>query len=284
MSALTVTATTSIVGRTIGDVIERYVLALPSVDAPVLHHFAPGLYIREVRMVPGLAVGHRHKLEHLNVLLEGHLTLIDEHTGAERELRAPFRYVAQPGRKIAVVHAPTCWWNVIATTETDVDVLESMMLDKSEAWQTSALARAAVDSVMRQPDRDDFARFLTEAGLTADYVRGVSESESDQAPMPLGWPKFTVRPSPIEGRGVFVSAPVLAGEVIAPARVGMLRTPAGRFTNHSGSPNAAFVRSVDGDIYLVATRPIRGCVGGDQGEEVTVDYRQALAVNRGEAP
>lgn len=274
---------TALVPLTVADKVEVVALGLPQLSAPVLHHFAPGIYIREVHMPGGgvVALGHRHKLEHLNVMLSGHLTLIDEHTGAATDLRAPFRFVAPPGRKIAVVHEDTVWWNVIATEERDIDALEEMMLDKTEVWQTSALVQRGVEAVARAADRDDFDRFLTETGLSAAYVRGVSVDEADQIPMPNGWPKFTVRASAIEGRGVFVSAPVTTGEVIAPARIGDKRTPAGRFTNHSPKPNAAFARASDGTFLLVALRPIRGCVGGDQGEEVTVDYRQALAVNLG---
>ena len=36
-----------------------------------------------------------------------------------------------------------------------------------------------------------------------------------------------------------------------------------------------------GDIYLVALRDIAGCKGGNLGEEITVDYRQALTVTIG---
>jgi hypothetical protein len=35
----------------------------------------------------------------------------------------------------------------------------------------------------------------------------------------------------------------------------------------------------NGDIALVAVRRIKGSRGGQDGDEVTVDYRQALAVN-----
>ena len=57
-----------------------------------------------------------------------------------------------------------------------------------------------------------------------------------------------------------------------------MRTPLGRFTNHSRTPNAVFVNQ-GGDIYLYALRRISGCSGGSQGEEVTIDYRQALALS-----
>jgi hypothetical protein len=77
---------------------------------------------------------------------------------------------------------------------------------------------------------------------------------------------------------VFVSSPVPPGEIIGPARVHGKRTPLGRFTNHAKDPNAAMVLHPDGWIDLVALKPIEGCRGGDQGEEVTIDYRQSAAL------
>lgn len=63
------------------------------------------------------------------------------------------------------------------------------------------------------------------------------------------------------------------------ARIGDKRTPAGRYTNHSASPNAKFVPTRDG-LNLVATRRITGMTGGRVGEEITIDYRQALELRK----
>jgi len=251
--------------------------------APVLHRFGAGIYIREIFM-PGpkaglqhTAIGHRHRLEHWNVMLCGHLTLIDEHTGAPTDLRGRHMFVAPPGRKIAVIHEDTIWWNIIPTTTTDPEEAEAIMLDKSAVFVASEDVARTAEHAKRQPERVAFARFLAETGLTAEYVRSVSVFGGDQIPMPEGWPKFSVRNSAIEGKGVFAASDVVAGEVIAPGRIGRMRTPAGRYTNHSDTPNARFARGV-GCIDLIALVAIRGCIGGGQGEEVTVDYRQAINV------
>jgi hypothetical protein len=39
------------------------------------------------------------------------------------------------------------------------------------------------------------------------------------------------------------------------------------------------VKRPNGDIDLVATRQIAGCTGGQPGEEITIDYRQALRLS-----
>jgi hypothetical protein len=155
-----------------------------------------------------------------------------------------------------------------------------MFLDKSSTWQAHAEAAKQLESYHRREDREDFELVVRLSGFTPDVVLAQSENPHDQIAMPEGFgAKLTIRPSAIEGLGVFLSSPVEEGEVIAPARIDGFRTPAGRYTNHSKTPNAKFVKDLDGDIWLVAACRISGCIGGSQGEEVTVDYRQALALS-----
>ena len=69
-----------------------------------------------------------------------------------------------------------------------------------------------------------------------------------------------------------------SGEIIAPARLDGKRTPAGRYTNHSKNPNSIMILRDNNDIDLVAKKVIKGCQGGNLGEEITIDYRQALSL------
>jgi hypothetical protein len=272
---------TALASASVADRIEAELIDAPQGDAPVIHHFGPGVYVREVHLPAfSLVVGHHHRAPHLNIFLRGSLALLDD-DGSVKVLHAPYLYTSGPGRKVAFTLSDCVWQNVVATDETDIDALEALMFDKSAVFTMSAAQKAQADAAAREVDRADFIQFCREAGWTTDEVRAMSLDDRDQVPMPDGWPKVTLRPSPIEGRGVFLSAPADAGEVIGPARVDGKRTPLGRYTNHARTPNAAFVKAENGDIWLVATRRIAGCVGGDAGEEVTVDYRQALAVNGG---
>jgi hypothetical protein len=100
--------------------------------------------------------------------------------------------------------------------------------------------------------------------------------------MPFGSYKFTVDLSKIEGKGVMASGNIKEGEVIGPARINKMRTPLGRYTNHSKNPNAKMVLKENGDIDLVAVSNIAGYKGGQLGEEITVDYRQVLRLSLGE--
>lgn len=260
--------------------VESHLLDLPQVECPVVHHFGPGIYIREVTLPAGtLAIGHAQRFDHLNIMLTGAVAMVGD-DGQTKVLRAPMIFVGKPGRKLGYVLETCIWQNVYATDEQDIDKLESMFLDKSATWQAHNEAVKQLEAYHRREDREDFELVVRLAGFTPSSVRAQSENPHDQIPMPSGFaPKFTVRDSAIEGKGVFLSAPAEQDEVIAPARINGFRTPAGRYTNHAKTPNAKFVKEPDGDIWLVATRSISGCVGGNQGEEVTVDYRQALALS-----
>jgi SET domain-containing protein len=97
--------------------------------------------------------------------------------------------------------------------------------------------------------------------------------------LPYGGYKVKVAPSSIEGLGLFATADISPDEVIAPGRIDGMRTIAGRYTNHAKNPNARAVKRPGGNIDLVAVNAIRGCMGGLDGEEITVDYRQVVAEN-----
>lgn len=260
--------------------LEAAMLGLPQVECPVVHHFGPGIYIREVTLPAGtLAIGHAQRFEHLNIMLKGAVIVVDDQ-GQLKTLRAPLIFSGKPGRKMGYVLEDTIWQNVYATEERDVDVLEATYLDKSATWHAYNGAVRQLEHKMRQDDRDDFVQVVVAAGFDLQTVRAQSENQVDQIHIPHSLaPKLTIRDSAIEGKGVFVSSPAAAGEIIAPARISGLRTPAGRYANHSRHPNAVFTQDAAGDIWLVASRLIRGCAGGDSGEEVTVDYRQALSLS-----
>lgn len=256
------------------DQLETAMLQMPQADCPVIHHFGPGIYMREVTLKAGtLAIGHAQKHEHLNVMLTGAVSMVDN--GQVKVVKAPLIYVGKPGRKVGYVLEDTVWLNIYATDETDIEKLEEMFLDKSETFQLHQEAKLGIDYDLRAADREDFKKMVVEAGFTEEIVREQSENEEDQIPMLDGYAWVTTRASSIEGKGIFLSSPFIAGEIIGPARLAGKRTPLGRFTNHSITPNARFIRNGD-DIWMVALRDIDGCRGGDHGEEVTVNYRQSL--------
>lgn len=250
-------------------------LALPQVKCEVFHRFGPGVYIREVSIPANtFAIGHMQKQRHQNIMLRGCVVMFNE-DGSTKELRAPLMFVGEPGRKVGYVTEDMVWLNVYATDETDADKAEALFIDKSEAWLADDVEQRRMASLTKGEDRADYLLALAETGFTQEQARRQTENTEDQVPFPMGaWP-VVVGGSPIEGRGLFATADIKAGQVICPARIGDRRTPAGRYTNHAKNPNAAMVARGHA-IALVALRDIEGCRGGQHGEEITVDYRTSI--------
>ena len=250
--------------------IEKKMLQYKQVDCPVVHHFSPGIYMREVKIPAGtFAIGHRQKTEHLNIFLRGRVMMLGE-DGSTKELIAPMIFTGQPGRKMGYISEDVVWLNVYTTKETDVDTLENMFLDKSDSWKTALL-----DKLPKLIDQEDYKKVIAESGFAPETVKKQVENEEDQIPFPPGSYSVGVFPSNIDRLGLFATAAFEPGEVIAPARIKGKRTPAGRYTNHSKRPNS-IMKMVDGQIILVALKDIKGCKGGMLGEEITVNYRDSL--------
>ena len=258
---------------------EKFMLSQEQADCPVTHHFGPGIYIRELRMKAGIfAIGHRQKQEHMNVLIKGRVLML-QNDGSTLEVAAPMTFVGQPGRKMGYVLEDVIWQNVYATDVRDVPTLEAMFLDKSMAWEEADLLKAKAAHATQQVARDDFHKMLDEYGISAATVRQQSVNADDQIDMPLGSWQFKASQSPIQGIGIFLTADAPAGYVVGPARLNGMRTPLGRYTNHSPYPNACMELLPNGDVQLVLLRSVKGCLGGQDGEEVTIDYRQALSLS-----
>ena len=261
--------------------LQPMMMQLPQVDCPVVHRFGPGVYIREVSAPAGtFAVGHRQTQDHLNVLLQGRVAVLSD-DGSVHELAAPLVFVGKPGRKVGYVMEDMVWQNIYATTETDVEKLEAMFLDKHESWAEHLVSTAPAP---RLADRAAYADMLAEIGVSEETVRAESERTDTMTVLPHGGYKIKVGASAIHGKGLMATANIAAGEEIVPARIGDYRTIAGRYANHAAEPNAR--PEIRGnEVLLVATRDICGCRGGRDGEEITIDYREsfkiAVMLNRG---
>ena len=76
---------------------EKTMLQMQQVECSVVHHFGPGVCIREVFMPAGtLAIGHKQKFDHLNVMLRGKVMVAND-DGTTQILTAPVIFtVEQP--------------------------------------------------------------------------------------------------------------------------------------------------------------------------------------------
>lgn len=109
--------------------------ALPQVDCPLEHYFAPGQYARRITMPKGsVVVGKIHKHAHINVLVKGRCE-VRTPTGSAL-LKAGDVFVSEAGTKRAVHMLTEVVWVTIHTREddsTDLGVLEQRIIAPSFA-------------------------------------------------------------------------------------------------------------------------------------------------------
>jgi quercetin dioxygenase-like cupin family protein len=123
---------------------EMHRMTEAQVELEPLHHFAKGMYIRELFIPKGTLVsGKIHKHEHIILLLSGEMSLWTEN-GVVR-VKAPYFNIAPPGTKrLGYAHEDTIGMNIHATGTTDLEELETeLTCDSFEEYQdfiTAALA------------------------------------------------------------------------------------------------------------------------------------------------
>lgn len=96
------------------------------IDELTAHHFAKGVYMRELCIPAGhCCVGKIHREEHLNILLRGTIAVLTEH-GVKR-IDAPAIIKSSPGIKRAGYAFTDVTWLTIhpnPDNETDMTILE----------------------------------------------------------------------------------------------------------------------------------------------------------------
>lgn len=103
--------------------LEREMLGMPQVELKLIHHFAPGLYAREMHVPAGVALtGAIHKHASLLILSKGSMVLATEE--GPKLVSAPYTVVSPPGAKRAGVAIEDCvWTGFFVTDETDPDTI-----------------------------------------------------------------------------------------------------------------------------------------------------------------
>jgi hypothetical protein len=248
-------------------------------EISTIHRFGGGLYIREAHYPAGtLVVGLEHVSEHMNVLLKGSLKVIDT-DGAPQILTAPHMFVAKAGSKLGLTLEDVVWQNIYVSDSTDVEYLESILFITPDDLKEHQAKQLQERYPLYEEDRQDFLAMVEESGWTVEDIELVSKHREDCIPFPDGSYSICAGNSPIQGKGMFSTAAIPMNSIIAPMRLGGCRTPAGYLINHSKTPNAMAFKNDMGDMFLVASRNIKGTPGGDLGEEITIDYRQIMKIN-----
>lgn len=98
---------------------------------PIKHHWAPGLYAREIFIPKGtLIIGKIHKHAHVNTISQGSVVVATPF-GVE-SLSAPVSFVSKPGTKRAVIALDDVIWTTYHPTDkTTVEEVESEIIAKT---------------------------------------------------------------------------------------------------------------------------------------------------------
>jgi len=121
------------------ETLEEKLLSLPQIDVPLWHLFAPGVYVRVVKMPKGsFIIGHQHTTRHLNFVMSGRATV---GMGTEvTEMVAPLIFVSEIGvRKVLQIHEEMLWATVHPTEETNLQKLEEQLIIKSQTFKQKEL-------------------------------------------------------------------------------------------------------------------------------------------------
>lgn len=106
---------------------------MTAADFKTTHHFAPGIYMRELFIPKGVAlIGKIHKTEHLNILSMGDITVWTDQ-GMKR-LTASAVVLSQPGiKRVGFAHEDSIWITVHHNPgeERDTDKIEEMLIATS---------------------------------------------------------------------------------------------------------------------------------------------------------
>lgn len=230
---------------------------VPGKDFETTHRFDTGIYMRECVIPKGFVVtGRIHKHGHWNYLLRGTITVWTEE--GMRTLKAPAAIQSNPGiKRVGFAHEETVWMTVHSNPSDDREIARVEERLFAETFEEAYLASSR--------SFDDAIHFL---GLSPAQVQELSENTKDQALFQYNeyLEAIEIRESPIHGKGMFARVLFTPGDIIAPARVGGKRTPAGRYCNHSGAPNAEMQMTDNGNVYLVALETIT------PGAEILNDY------------
>lgn len=110
--------------------LEAVMLRMPQVEIKTTHHFAPGIYMREIFIPKGTTLtGKIHKTEHLNILSQGDLSVMTE-DGIKR-FKASNIIKSNPGiKRVGFAHEDSVWITVHpnVTDERDVPAIEAALV------------------------------------------------------------------------------------------------------------------------------------------------------------
>ncbi|MGM0614764.1 MAG: SET domain-containing protein-lysine N-methyltransferase [Pseudomonadota bacterium] len=242
--------------------LESVSLGHEQVEIPTQEHFINGMYGREIVIPAGTMItGRVYKEGYLDIMLSGDISIATPQ-GMKRVTGTNIME-APPGRKRAgYAHEDTHW---ITVHRTDLFFPDDM-LD-----QLTFFSRQEYSRYIAKRDHESYQAVIASTGMTEEEIAKQVLNPDDQVSMPDAFSdRVTISNSAIHGLGVFANHRYEIGDHIGPGRINGMRTPIGRYTNHSAYPNAVMQPLDNGDVAMVATRLI------NPGDEITTHYAVSL--------
>ena len=248
--------------------VEKYLLSKPQYPLEFRDFFAHKTYAKILKIPAGVMLtGEVYKEGCINILLKGRITILTENGVAM--FTAPEVIVPVPySKKVGYAHEDTLWMNVFGVPD-EVYNSDKVMLEYTTKFDLKQLNLWEERDYFE--DYEDYGKFLQEYGFTP--LQAEQLSQQSYVPFDQEYP-CNVGKSELHGVGLIATKDFKVGEVIAPAWVYGMRTPAGRFTNHQKNPNSEPQIGLEPIIELVALREISA------GEEITLNYRQSIETIR----
>jgi hypothetical protein len=279
--------------------LEAVMKQMPQSVIPVRHVFSGEIYAREIFIPAGtFLTGRMYLIDHIDMMVLGDMTVSgDEGT---KRISGFNVFPSVAGKKRAgYAHSDTVWITFCkCEVPTEEFYMDHISIEDSFAYEQELIKRliakecdikSSYDSLTVndqlgyesfkigylaasgkiseiEADRQDFDLMCKDIGVSAEEIREQSESKDNQSGIKRDG--VYTSESPINDTGLFTTNSYEAGDEIMMGRVNGLKTMAGRFTNHSISPNAVFKKHND-DIVLVAIEHI-------ENEEITIDYRESF--------
>lgn len=108
--------------------LEQAMTEMEPLEIEPSHHFADGMYVRELFMPAGSLITSKiHKTEHFALIVKGAVTVAQE--DGLRYIEAPYMTITKPGTKRALyVHEDTIWITFHPTDKTDVEEIEAEII------------------------------------------------------------------------------------------------------------------------------------------------------------
>lgn len=122
--------------------LEAQMRLMEQLPIPVFHHFADGLYAREITIKAGtILTGKVHSGEHLNIVSQGRIAVWTE--DGMTIVQAPYTMVSHPGTKrVGFALTDTTWTTIHANPQNldDLDALEAALIENTNPAITMEVA------------------------------------------------------------------------------------------------------------------------------------------------